>query len=147
MSLLCNAYRGVGGVLTMHKKVQLILRQSGAIILRLSIFGDSWEYYITVEKIIEPDAAQKQFAECLDGKYACPPEDCGGIGGYMDLLDIIKDPDHEEHESMLEWLGGNFNPDAFDIKKVNTYLIKLKWPRTTLDQLAKVLMDRDGYQG
>ncbi|MBE0557212.1 MAG: plasmid pRiA4b ORF-3 family protein [Proteobacteria bacterium] len=110
-------------------------------------FGDSWEHYITVEKIIEIDAAQKHFAECLDGKHACPPEDCGGIGGYLDLLDIIKDPDHEEHESMMEWLGGKFDPNAFDIEKVNTYLQKLKWPRTTETQLAKVLMARDDFRG
>jgi len=110
-------------------------------------FGDSWEHYITVEKIHEPDTAHTGIAECLDGACACPPEDCGGIGGYADLLEIIKDPNHEEHESMMEWLGGEFDPNAFDIEKVNKYLKKLKWPRTTESQLAKVLMERDDFRG
>lgn len=110
-------------------------------------FGDSWEHCIAVEKILEPDTASKGVAECLDGACACPPEDCGGIGGYLDLLDIIKDPRHKEHESMMEWLGGGIDPDEFDIQKVNKYLKKLKFPRMTGEQLAKVLMERDGYQG
>ena len=110
-------------------------------------FGDSWEHYVTVEKIIEADASHKGFAECLDGAFACPPEDCGGIWGYADLLEIIKDAKHKEYESMMEWLGGKFDPHAFDIKKVNKHLQKLKWPRTTENQLAKVLMGRDGFLG
>lgn len=110
-------------------------------------FGDSWEHSIVVEKIHEPDAAHKGFAECLDGGCACPPEDCGGIGGYMDLLEIIQDPKHDQYESMMDWLGDEFDPEAFDIGRVNTYLRKLKWPRTTENQLGKVLMARDGYQG
>ncbi len=107
-------------------------------------FGDSWVHSITVEKILEPDAVPKGFAECTGGERACPPEDCGGIGGYADLLEIIKNPKHEEHESMMEWLGGRFDPDAFDIEKTNKYLKKLKRPHTTVDQLARILMTRDG---
>ena len=107
-------------------------------------FGDSWEHLITVEKIHAPDAAPKGFAKCLDGSRACPPDDCGGVDGYANLLEIIKDPKHEEYESMMEWLGGRFDPEAFDIKKVNKYLAMLKWPRTTDSQLAGVLMKRDG---
>lgn len=107
-------------------------------------FGDSWEHLITVEKIHAPDAASKGFAKCLDGGRACPPDDCGGVGGYEDLLDAVRDPEHEDHEDMLEWLGGMFDPEAFDIKKVNTCLRKLKWPHTTENRLAIVLMERDG---
>jgi hypothetical protein len=109
-------------------------------------FGDSWEHLVTVEKIHAPDAASKVFVECLEGNRACPPEDCGGIGGYADLLEAIKDPQHEEHESMMKWLGGSFDPEAFDIKKTNTRLRKLKWPQTTEEQLAAVLMERDGVE-
>ena len=106
-------------------------------------FGDSWEHLITVERIDNPDAASKGLAKCLDGSRACPPDDCGGVGGYADLLKIIKNPEHEDHESMMEWLGGRFDPEAFDIKKANKYLRQLKWPHTTDDQLAAVLMERD----
>ena len=107
-------------------------------------FGDSWEHRITVEKILDADTASSGFATCLDGKRACPPEDCGGMGGYENLLEIIRDPAHEDHDAMLEWIGGEFDPEAFDLDQVNTYLAKLKWPRMTEDQLAGVLMKRDG---
>jgi hypothetical protein len=110
-------------------------------------FGDSWIHYIVVEKIHEPGTTHDCIAECLDGGGACPPEDCGGIDGYVELLEIIHDPTHKEYESMREWLGGDFDPDAFDTGKVNRYLRQLKWPRTTDNQLARVLMARDGYRG
>jgi hypothetical protein len=109
-------------------------------------FGDSWEHRITVEKILPPDPAAAMTALCLDGARACPPEDCGGVWGYDNLLTIIKDPKHEEHASMMEWLGAGFDPEAFDADEANTYLRKLKWPRVTEDQLRKVLMARDDYR-
>ena len=110
-------------------------------------FGDSWQHLVTVEKILEPDASFQGFAKCLDGRRACPPEDCGGAWGYEDLLKIIKSPKHKEHKSMMEWLGGEFDAEAFDIEKINKYLQKLKWPHTTIDQLTRVLMARDDYRG
>ena len=67
--------------------------------------------------------------------------------GYADLLKVIRNPKHKEHESMMEWLGGEFDPEAFDCNKINTYLRKVKWPRTTVSQLASVLMQRDGVKG
>lgn len=106
-------------------------------------FGDSWEHQITVEKILAPDPALKTFAECVDGRRASPPDTCGGVMGYEDLLEIIKDPEHEEYDTMMEWLGGGFDPEAFDKKKVNVYLRMLKGPRVTTDQLARVLIRRD----
>jgi hypothetical protein len=83
-------------------------------------------------------------AKCLDGMRACPPEDCGGAMGYADLLEVIKRPKHKEYKSMMEWLGGKFNPEAFDDEKTDRCLQKLKWPRMTDDQLANVLTERDG---
>jgi hypothetical protein len=69
------------------------------------------------------------------------------VPGYADLLETIMDPKHEEYESTLEWLGGRFDPEAFDRDIINKHLRKLKWPRTTVDQLAGVLMRRDGMKG
>ena len=66
--------------------------------------------------------------------------------GYDNLLKIIRNPKHEEHDSMMEWLGAGFDPEAFDADEANTYLRKLKWPRVTEDQLRKVLMARDDYR-
>ena len=84
-------------------------------------FGDSWEHQIQVEKILPVDTGAR-YPVCLVGKRACPPEDCGGIWGYDELLEVIRDPTHEEYESMMEWLGGLFDPEEFDIDRVNRLL-------------------------
>ena len=108
-------------------------------------FGDSWEHIVTVEKILPDDASTSETAVCLAGSRACPPEDCGGIGGYMELLKALKNKKHPEHRSMKEWLGRPFDPEFFHIATTNDWLRKLKWPRVTESQLRKVLMARDGY--
>lgn len=86
-------------------------------------FGDSWQHKITLTKIRQNENAKK--AICLDGKRACPPEDVGGIGGYEIFLESIIDPDHEEHEENLEWAGGEFNSEKFDVDACNKFLRKL----------------------
>jgi hypothetical protein len=108
-------------------------------------FGDSWEHEITVEKILPNEAAAATTALCLDGGCACPPEDCGGIWGYAELLKTLKNPKHPEHKTMKEWLGRPFDAKVFDVAKTNLWLRKLKWPRVTEAQLRKVLMGRDDY--
>jgi len=84
-------------------------------------FGDGWEHDIILEKILPPDNDTKH-PICLTGKMNCPPEDCGGIWGYSDMLEILKDPDHEEYESYIEWLGEEFDPKYFDKDEVNELL-------------------------
>jgi len=84
-------------------------------------FGDGWEHDIILEKILPPDNNTKH-PICLTGKMNCPPEDCGGIWGYSDMLEILKDPDHEEYESYIEWLGEEFDPTYFDKDEVNELL-------------------------
>lgn len=81
-------------------------------------FGDNWEHKIQLEKIVPRDK-KIEYPVCIAGKRACPPEDCGGIWGYEGLLEAIKDPNHEEHEGMLEWIGGEFDPEHFDVKEVS----------------------------
>ena len=56
------------------------------------------------------------------GKYACPPDDCGGPWGYEHLLEVLRDPKHEEHDEMREWIGGGFDPRAFDLNEINRTL-------------------------
>jgi hypothetical protein len=108
-------------------------------------FGDSWEHEITVEKILPNETAAAMTAFCLDGARACPPEDCGGIWGYAELLKTLKNPKHPEHKTMKEWLGRPFDAKAFDVAKTNLWLRKLKWPLVTEAQLRRVLMGRDDY--
>ncbi len=85
-------------------------------------FGDSWIHEITVEKIF-PVESQKQGALCLSGKRACPPEDCGSYPGYEALLEALAAPEKDdEQKSLLEWMGGDYDPDYFDLVAVNIRL-------------------------
>ena len=84
-------------------------------------FGDSWEHDIILEKI-EKNGTNKNIPTCLTGKNNCPPEDCGGIWGYSDMLEILKHPDHEEYEEYVEWLGEEFDLKNFDKIKINERL-------------------------
>ena len=65
-----------------------------------------------LEKIL-PREKNIDYPVCIAGARACPPEDCGGIGGYANLLKIIMDLDHKEYEEMIEWAGGDFDPEHF----------------------------------
>jgi Plasmid pRiA4b ORF-3-like protein len=87
-------------------------------------FGDRWEHELLIEKVLACEAG-KYYPVCLTGKRACPPEDCGGIWGYAGFLDAIQDPQHPEHEEMLAWVGGEFDPEAFDLDEVNRELQRL----------------------
>ncbi len=80
-------------------------------------FGDSWVHKIQLEKIC-PREKNIKYPICIKGKRACPPEDCGGVWGYTELLEIINNPEHEEYEEMMEWLGGGFDPEHFDTAEV-----------------------------
>ena len=89
-------------------------------------FGDGWQHKITLEKILPFDSSV-QLPGCIKGKGACPPEDCGGIWGYMDLIDIMNDKSHPDYADRAEWLEDcfaitDFNPDFFDLEMVNIRL-------------------------
>lgn len=76
-------------------------------------FGDDWQHVILLEEIL-PLEAGANYPRCTGGKRKCPPEDCGGIGGYSDFLEIIADPADAEYKSTLEWVGGSHDPDDFN---------------------------------
>ena len=81
-------------------------------------FGDSWEHKIQLENI-ETDITLPQLPYCKNGKMACPPEDCGGIPGYENLVSVLSNPKNEGYESMIMWLGGKYDPKVFDLDLVN----------------------------
>ena len=83
-------------------------------------FGDSWEHQVVVEKI-ERDVPRTDLPVCLEGERACPPEDCGGIGGFYRTLEIVADRRAPEHLEMKEWLG-EYEPETFDLDAVNAGL-------------------------
>jgi pRiA4b ORF-3-like protein len=76
-------------------------------------FGDSWEHRILLKEIT-PQEQDARYPICVGGERACPPEDCGGICGYQTLLEAINDPLHEQHKTLLNWLGTDFDPEHFD---------------------------------
>lgn len=88
-------------------------------------FGDCWEHEILVEKIL-PMREERRRPVCLKGAKACPPEDIGGLWGYYNFLEIMQNPKHPEHEDMMEWMGGPFDPDEFDLEEVNKRLKKIR---------------------
>jgi hypothetical protein len=88
-------------------------------------FGDNWDHLVTVEKTVDADSAAK-YPRCTAGKRACPPEDCGGPWSYDDFLQAINDPKHEDHEHLLEWVGGEFDPEEFDLNEVNKKLAAIR---------------------
>jgi hypothetical protein len=88
-------------------------------------FGDGWEHEIVVEKVLPPDAGFKKVI-CLAGANACPPDDCGGIPGYYEMLEIIANPKHPDHKHMKEWLGGEWDKTQFDLDEVNAAVKRFK---------------------
>jgi Plasmid pRiA4b ORF-3-like protein len=84
-------------------------------------FGDSWQHEVVVEDFVRTPRGLKH-AVCIDGQNACPPEDCGGVGGYAELLEVLADPEHEEHDHLLSWVGGTFDAIFFDLAGVNVAL-------------------------
>lgn len=88
-------------------------------------FGDSWKHDIVVEKTLQPEPGAF-YPFCLGGERACPPEDCGGVWGYQEFLEAIMNPAHREHEAMLAWVGGSFDPETFDLGAVNASLRRLR---------------------
>jgi hypothetical protein len=89
-------------------------------------FGDGWEHEVLLEKIL-PAVVEDKYPQCLAGKNACPPEDCGGASGYEYLLEILANPGHEEYTERMEWLGGEFIPEEFDPKLVKFDDPKKRW--------------------
>jgi hypothetical protein len=84
-------------------------------------FGDGWRHAITLERIHRPQSEVSSIV-CLNGARACPPEDSGGIWGYQDFLDAFRDSNHPHHERAVEWLGDDYDSEAFDCDRVNSIL-------------------------
>jgi hypothetical protein len=102
-----------------------VLGKVGAKAVYTYDFGDSWEHAIVVMKVLPPEP-ELPYPVCVGGKLQGPPEDCGGIPGFYNLLEVIRDPAHDQHEEMLEWVGGDFDPEAFSVDDVNQRLAPLQ---------------------
>jgi len=109
-----------------ERRVRLnhVLSRSGASLLYQYDFGDGWDHLLQVVRV-GPAEQGVRYPVCLAGERACPPEDSGGIYGYYEILEAVADPDHEDHDAMTEWLGADFDPEAFDRDEVNRMLASL----------------------
>jgi hypothetical protein len=87
-------------------------------------FGDGWAHEIVLEKRLaaEPGVI---YPRCIAGKRVCLPEDVVGPSGYAQFLTAIRDPPHAEHDDLLRWAGGAFDPAAFDRDAINRQLERL----------------------
>jgi hypothetical protein len=93
-------------------------------------FGDGWDHTLLLEKIFLPHS-DVHYPLCLKGKRACPPEDVGGVWGYINFLEAIKDSSHDEHEEYLAWIGEEFDPEVFNLEGVNALLRSMGRGRST----------------
>lgn len=89
-------------------------------------FGDGWTHAVTVEQVL-PVEPQRRYPRCLAGQRACPPEDVGGPWGYAEFLAAITDPGHDEHDNLLDWNGGSFDPETFDATAVDQAFDRMGW--------------------
>ena len=82
--------------------------------------GDGWEHRIVFEP---PSPAWKgtdpTLPLCVAAENACPPDDVGGPPGYARFLEALADPKHAQHEDMVRWIGGVFDPKGFDLNRLN----------------------------
>jgi hypothetical protein len=106
-------------------------------------FGDSWEHEIELEKILDLDPGV-EYPVCLDGARACPPEDCGGVMGYLNMLSVLKNPKDPEYKEMLEWLGEGFDSEYFSKDEVNS---ELHDPDNWVDEDEDLDFEDDGEDG
>jgi hypothetical protein len=107
------------------KRLADVARRTGSKFRYTYDFGDDWEHEILVEAVGEPEPGAA-YPRCVAGRRAAPPEDCGGVWGYANLLDVLADPEHDEHHDMLDWLGlesaDQFDPAAVDLDGINEAL-------------------------
>lgn len=117
---------GWGGKLVnaSRKTLASLITETKEKILYTYDFGDGWEHVIKVEKFVSPEESVK-YPVYIDGKLCCPPENCGGVYGFYELLDTLKDKKHPDHEDMMEWVGDKYDADYFDIEDVNKDLRQL----------------------
>ncbi len=97
------------------------LEKEGQTIQYVYDFGDDWMHTIKLEKIL-PIEKGKKYPMCIDGAMNCPPEDCGGIYGYEDFKKAVLNKKHPRHKELIDWIGGYFDPNEFDIEETNVQL-------------------------
>ncbi len=111
---------GLAGVDETSVRLDEVLVDPGDRLFYLYDFGDDWMHTLRLEAV-EPREPERPAALVIGGARACPPEDCGGVWRYRDLLHVVHDPGPDDGE-LLAWIGPDFDPERFDMDAVNAAL-------------------------
>jgi len=103
-----------------------VLRAAGDRLIYVYDFGDGWKHDVVLERVFAAELSC-EYPRVIDGERACPPEDCGGVFGYVRLLDVLANRRHPQHGDLVDWVGGSFDPEAFDADELNRAL-RRGWP-------------------
>jgi hypothetical protein len=117
-------------------KLSTLLDDGERVFLYLYDYGDGWCCVVVLEAVA-PVIPGVAYPRLVEGARRGPPEDVGGPWGYGEFLEAIADPKHERHTELLEWCGGHFDPQRFDIDEINRRLASLAPRRITRRKLAK----------
>ena len=118
---------GEEGVLEDDVRLDQLVSAEGDAIWYEYDFGDGWDHELKVEAVlVEPPATVR----CLGGRMACPPEDCGGIGGYDELAawvrsgydDALLPEVFDDAGHARDWLPLEWHPDHFDVDEADAAL-------------------------
>ena len=99
-------------------RLREVLRRRGDRVRYEYDFGDGWEHDVELVEV-RPHEPGSRYPVILGGRRACPPEDCGGPGGYANLLAALRSPEHPDHQMLTEWIGGRFDAERFDAGELN----------------------------
>lgn len=102
-------------------RVATLLQRKGDELLCRYDYGDDWDHQVVLEAVVSIDR-RLAYPLCIGGARACPPEDCGGPGGYEKLLRVLKSAKASGHDDAVTWVGGYFDPEGFDANAVNAAL-------------------------
>lgn len=82
-------------------------------------FGDGWDHALDIEARTVA-AEGNEYPACVAGEGACPPEDCGGSYGFAEFKAVLAGPPSAERAELLQWAGGDYDPDRFDLSVANS---------------------------
>jgi len=114
----------MGDDLLPARKTKIDMLKAKQKILYTYDFGDTWEHFLTIEKMLPKDSSMR-YPVCLEGERNCPPEDCGNAPGYYHLMKVRKNKKHPEYKSLIkDWLGEGYDTEHFNTQEVNIRLWK-----------------------
>jgi hypothetical protein len=145
---------GDDGLLEDDVRIDQLLAAKGDELWYEYDFGDGWDHRLVVEEVLDVAPA---VVRCITGRMACPPEDCGGIGGYEDLAEWVRGgyddamlPGVFENATQAhDWLPPGWHPDRFDVDEANaTLMVAVAEPVAVTGELAELSdqLDRRGIR-